>query len=275
MAAVSSRRPCQPRQTACGPGMAGNARMSSWWSTARKLPRSRPVTAVAVWGWHGWPSSFPYPIGVPAVRCGAAAHCVQISQLWTSPAGLATVTGVAGGRGLPVRRVKDAHGYSWRIGTDAEVAWIARGTSPGLTITAAVPPVFDAYATVVLPDNGEDQERHNRAMLALLAGQSAGQRWWLGYLSTGADDMVCPGVTMATLPKVILYSGWDYVVVEAGPRQAATWRRNETGSFWWRDVLPDLMFPADRSWLGLHAVRRRLDLRRRARQPGGQVPGSP
>jgi hypothetical protein len=156
---------------------------------------------------------------------------------------------MAGDRGLPVRRVEDAHGHSWRIGTDAEVAWIAQGTSPNLTITAAIPPVFDAYATVIQPDNGEDQERHNRAMLALLAGQPAGQRWWLAYLSTSAGDMVFPGATMAALPKVTLYAGWDYVLVEAGPRQAATWRRNETGSFWWRDVLPDLMFPADRSWL--------------------------
>jgi len=67
-------------------------------------------------------------------------------------------------RDPPVRRVTDANGHSWRIGTDAEVAWIAEGTSPNLTITAAIPPVFEAYATVVLPDNGEDQERHNRAI---------------------------------------------------------------------------------------------------------------
>ncbi len=118
---------------------------------------------------------------------------------------------MAGDRGLPVRRVTDARGHSWRVGTDAEVAWIVRGTSPNLTITAAIPPVFDAYATIVLPDGGEDQERHNRAMLTMLAGQSPGP--------------------------------------PARPRQAATWRRNEAGSSWWRDVLPDLMFPADRSWL--------------------------
>jgi hypothetical protein len=62
-------------------------------------------------------------------------------------------------RGLPATRVTDANGHSWRIGTDAEVAWIAAGTSPNLTITSAIPPVFDAYATVVLPDNGADQER--------------------------------------------------------------------------------------------------------------------
>lgn len=154
---------------------------------------------------------------------------------------------MAGDRDLPVRRVKDVHGHSWRVGTDAEVAWIARGTSPGLAITAAIPPVFDAYATIVLPDNAEDQERHNRAMLALLEEEPAGQRWWLGYLSSGADHLVFPGVVMAALPKVTLYAEWDYVLVEAGPRQAATWRRD--GSLWWRDVLPDLIFPADRSWL--------------------------
>jgi hypothetical protein len=52
---------------------------------------------------------------------------------------------------------------------------------------------------------------------------------------------------MAALPKVTLYAGWEYVLVEAGPRQAATWRRDE--SVTWRDELPDLIFPADRSWL--------------------------
>ena len=113
---------------------------------------------------------------------------------------------MTGDQGLPGRRVTDAHGHSWRIGTAAEVAWIAGSTFPNLTIAAAIPPVFDAYATVILPDNGEDTERHNGAMLALLAAQSpappAGPRWWLGYLSTSADDRVFPGVTMAALPKV-------------------------------------------------------------------------
>lgn len=160
---------------------------------------------------------------------------------------------MTGDRGLPSRRVTDAHGHSWRIGADAEVAWIAGSVSPSLTITAAIPPVFDAYAIVVLPDSGEDTERHNGAMLAVLAAQSpgppAGPRWWLGYLSTRAGDKVFPGVTMAALPKVTLYAGWEYVLVEAGPGQAATWRRTETGGSWWCDVLPDLMFPADRSWL--------------------------
>jgi hypothetical protein len=140
-----------------------------------------------------------------------------------------------------VRRPKD--GSTWRIGTDAEVAWIADSTFTGLTITAAIPPVFEAYATVVLPDRGEGQDKHDRAVLGLLGGQSAGQPWWLGYLDTGADDIVFPDA-----PMVTLYTGWRYVLVEAGPEQAARWRTGDLGSFW-KGALPNLMFPADRSWL--------------------------
>jgi hypothetical protein len=133
-------------------------------------------------------------------------------------------------------------GSTWHIGTSAEVAWIADGTSVGATITAAIPPVFEAYATVVLPHGGEGQDQHDRAVLALLSEQSAGQPWWLGYLDTGADDIVFPDA-----PKVTLYAGWHYVLVEAGPEQAVTWRQSD-GSFW-KGALPNLMFPADRSWL--------------------------
>ena len=140
-----------------------------------------------------------------------------------------------------VRQAKD--GRTWRIGADAEVAWIANGTSIGRSITAAIPPVFEAYATIVLPFAGQEQDEHDRAVLALLTEQSPGQRWWLGYLDTGADDTVFPGA-----PKVTLYAGWHYVLVEAGPEQAATWRQYGDWSFW-KGALPNLMFPADRSWL--------------------------
>lgn len=134
-------------------------------------------------------------------------------------------------------------GSTWRIGTDADVAWIANGTSVGLTITAAIPPVFAAYATVVLPYRGEGQDEHDRIVLALLNEQSPDQPWWLGYLDTGADDIVFPDA-----PKVTLYAGWRYVLVQAGPEQAAAWRQNGPRSFW-KGALPNLMFPADRSWL--------------------------
>ena len=140
-----------------------------------------------------------------------------------------------------VTRARD--GRTWRIGTDAEVAWIADGTSVSRTVTAAIPAVFEAYATVVLPPRGEGQDEHDRAVLGLLNEQSPGQPWWLGYLDTGADDIV-----FSDAPKVTLYSGWHYVLVEAGPQQAAKWRRSGPWSFW-KGALPNLLFPADRSWL--------------------------
>ncbi len=138
---------------------------------------------------------------------------------------------------------EEGDGRTWRVGTDAEVAWIAEGTSIDRTITAAIPPVFEAYATIVLPYRGEGQDVHDRAVLGLLSEQSAGQPWWLGYLDTGSDDVVFPHT-----PMVTVYSGWHYVLVEAGPEQAATWRRSGPWSFW-KGALPNLMFPADRSWL--------------------------
>jgi hypothetical protein len=83
------------------------------------------------------------------------------------------------------------------------------GTSPSLAITAAIPPVFDACATIVLPDSSEEMERHNRAILASLETEPACWRWWLGYLSTSAGHLVFPGATMAALPKVTLYADWN------------------------------------------------------------------
>jgi hypothetical protein len=109
--------------------------------------------------------------------------------------------------------------------------------------TAAIPPRFEAYATVILPSADRGRDTHDRAVLALLNEQSADQPWWLGYLDTGADDIVFPGA-----PMVTLYAEWHYVLVEAGPEQAATWRRGGPWSFW-KGTLPNLMFPADRSWL--------------------------
>jgi hypothetical protein len=139
-----------------------------------------------------------------------------------------------------VTRSRD--GSTWRIGTDAEVGWIAAGTSPTRTITGAVPAVFEAYATVLVA-YGEERDAHDRAVLTLLRQQSPGQRWWLGYLHTGTDDIVFPGA-----PMVTLYPGWRYVLIEAGPDQAAAWRPDDGRAHGTGD-LPNLMFPADRSWL--------------------------
>src|SRR5215469_7902372 len=115
-----------------------------------------------------------------------------------------------------VTRSRD--GSTWRIGTDAEVAWIVAGTSRTRTITAAIPAVFEAYATVAVA-YGRERDVHDRALLTLLREQPPDQRWWLGYLDTGVDDIVFPDA-----PKVTLYARWHYVLVEAGPEQAAAWR---------------------------------------------------
>jgi len=135
-------------------------------------------------------------------------------------------------------------GQRWRIGTSADVGWIASGTTFDPTITSAIPPVFEAYATFWA--SGDDRARifaQEQAVLRHLTDQGAvDQHWWLGFLDTGAHDVV-----FADAPRVTLYAGWDYVLVEAGPDQVSTWRtghmRSQHGTF------PDLMFPADRTWL--------------------------
>jgi hypothetical protein len=144
-------------------------------------------------------------------------------------------------RRAPATRARD--GRAWRIGDDAEVSWIQDGTSITKAITSAIPPAFDAYATLELPKCWQDQNRHDAAVIELLSRHSGWQPWWLGYLDTGADDVV-----FADAPRATLYTGWEYVLVEAGPRQAASWRTSDVGTFW-KGALPDLMFPADRSWL--------------------------
>ncbi|MEH1164012.1 hypothetical protein V6V47_01345 [Micromonospora sp. CPCC 205539] len=132
-------------------------------------------------------------------------------------------------------------GRRWRIGTVSDVAWLAGHTTNGLSITAAIPQVFDGYATCHPPD-GVSIEAHERAVIHELTAHGPDQPWWLGYLDTGAHDIVFPRA-----PTVSLDWGWAYVLVEAGPEQALTWRtghmRHGAGS------LPDLFFPTDHSWL--------------------------
>lgn len=134
-------------------------------------------------------------------------------------------------------------GRTWRAGTAADVDWIAAGTTVGTAITSAIPAAFDAYATIVIPEDTADQDRHDSALITALRAHDSDQPWWLGYLDTGADDVVSPDS-----PRVRLYADWPYVLIQAGPEQAARWRRWELGSFW-PGHLPNLMFPADRRWL--------------------------
>jgi hypothetical protein len=132
-------------------------------------------------------------------------------------------------------------GRSWQIGTISEVRWIANGTTGGLSITAAIPPVLETYATFYEPD-GVTTVAHERAVVNRLVEIAPDQPWWLGYLDTGAHSVVFEDV-----PKVLLYWDWPYVLVAAGPNQALAWRTGHMRAQY--GVLPDLFFPEDRSWL--------------------------
>ena len=117
----------------------------------------------------------------------------------------------------------DRDGRSWRLGGAETVAWIARNCRVGLTITSAIPPCFDRYATITdMEDFGSPQEllASQRRLVEILR-QHGSTEWWLGYLDTGAGDLVFPGA-----PKLSLYAGWRYVVVQAGPEQALRWRES-------------------------------------------------
>ena len=146
---------------------------------------------------------------------------------------------VGSGAAPRVTRWKD--GREWRIGSDADVAWIRGSTPPGLSITSAVPAVFASYATVLVPNEDEGRAADLDLLLRVLNEQSPDQQWWLGYLETGADDVV-----FTDAPRVTLYSDWQYVLVQATPAQAARWRHDLES---WRAPGPDLLFrPTARGW---------------------------
>ena len=135
-------------------------------------------------------------------------------------------------------------GRSWRVGTAADVEWINAGTQVGAAITSAIPPVFADYATIVIPGYQENaQPGHDQGVIKILESRASDQLWWLGYLDRGGSDIVFPDA-----PNVKLYANWPYVLVQAGPEQAATWRRSDEKVLSPYRV-PDLMFPANRSWL--------------------------
>ena len=74
--------------------------------------------------------------------------------------------------------VKD--GRSWRIGTSAQIGWVANGTAIDQTITSAIPPVFAAYATFwESEDDCVSTTVYEQAVLSHLIEQTApGQPWW-------------------------------------------------------------------------------------------------
>jgi hypothetical protein len=118
-----------------------------------------------------------------------------------------------------------------------------------MSITASIPPVFAAYATLAFPlglDVPRDllrprEDRFDDTLLRVLSAHTEPQPWWLGFLETGASDVV-----LDKAPRVYVYSNWPYVLVQAGPQEARNWRSDEGR---WHTALPELMFPADHSWL--------------------------
>jgi hypothetical protein len=149
-------------------------------------------------------------------------------------------------RGGPQTKLKD--GRAWRIGADDQVAWVNGGVTRGRSITAAVPSVFAAYATLAFPvgleldraDMRPAEDRSDDALLSVLSAHTQPQPWWLGFLETGASDVVVDDA-----PRARVY-GWNYVLAQAGPQEARTWRSDKGR---WFTALPELMFPADHSWL--------------------------
>jgi hypothetical protein len=144
---------------------------------------------------------------------------------------------------VPETRLKD--GVEWPIGGAEDVAWINEAVERGVAVQYAIPPVFAAYFTVALAERkAEPQREHDEAVVKILRAQTSVQPWWLGYLEYGLGIEI----VFDDAPKTKLYSGWDYVVAQGGPDQALNWRPNPR-PFAWKGALPELIFPADRSWL--------------------------
>ena len=123
------------------------------------------------------------------------------------------------------------------------VDWITGSTQVGRTITAAIPRGYARYTTVVIPADDATKTLADAALVEVLQAHTPVQPWWLGYLDTGDADLVNPEA-----PRVAVYVGWPYVLLEGGPEQALTARRNAACTPW-HSALPELVFPRDRSWL--------------------------
>jgi hypothetical protein len=134
-------------------------------------------------------------------------------------------------------------GRSWHVGSQEDVRWIQEGVTRDARITGAIPATFEAYVSIALCKGVVDNRTPtdpDSAVLDVLRAHTNPQPWWLGYLETGASDVV-----FDEAPRVQLYWGWRYVLVLAGPEQATSWNREGM----WNWSLPALMFPEDCSWL--------------------------
>jgi hypothetical protein len=128
--------------------------------------------------------------------------------------------------------VKD--GIAWRIGGERDLQWIRGATGVARQITAAIRPVFADHATLVhpgasaFPRDVREERQWDLALVEVLRRHAQLLPWWLGYLDTGASDIV-----FWDTPTVTLYTGWHDVLIEAGPRTgrdvASGSGREETG----------------------------------------------
>jgi hypothetical protein len=123
------------------------------------------------------------------------------------------------------------------------VDWITRSTRRDRTIHSAIPPLFAGYCTIAVPEQDTAKERADAALVEVLQAQGPDQPWWLGFLDTGAADIV-----QASAPRISIYVGWPYVLMRGGPEQALNLRRGRDSTPW-HSTLPELIFPDDRSWL--------------------------
>lgn len=135
-------------------------------------------------------------------------------------------------------------GASRPVSDSDALDWINDTTGTyGLSITTAVPPSFARFATLLVPDDLDAKRRADAALVGVLRGRTAEQPWWLGYLETGMADLVAPAQL-----RVLGNLQWPYVLLEGGPEQALTWRHGREFTPW-HSELPELVFPADHSWL--------------------------
>jgi hypothetical protein len=71
-------------------------------------------------------------------------------------------------------------GRAWSVGTQDDVSWIQQGLTPGTGITTAIPPEFEAYATIALckgePGDRVPTDPSGGRVYAALLGHIAGTR---------------------------------------------------------------------------------------------------
>lgn len=142
------------------------------------------------------------------------------------------------------RELRERDGKRWAIGNGDDVAWLDDAVDASAEKVSLVPPGFAAYCQLDLPERTPgSQVSHDRALVSRLSRAPASREWWLGYLEYGIGI----DLPLSDAPRTKLF-GWDYVLVQAGAEQALNWRASEP-PIAWKGALPDVLFPADRSWV--------------------------